>query len=953
MKTIQVLHIIQHLSRGGAARSLMATAKYSSKLSNIKHTAVSLLPAEPEAIGIAQKSGITILNAPERPTIQTAIEKSDLVQIHFWNNPELYKLLHSNLPAMRLLAWFHVAGDFPPQIVTKQVIDLVDFALASSPYTQDIPVFQGLSPEVKAKKTGMVYDSTDFDRLANFKISPHSTFNVGYIGMVDFVKMHPRYVQMSAKIDVPNVRFLVWGSGGAWNHLRQQAQQLGVAERFEWRGYVEDIRSAIEVFDVFGYPLCENNYSTAELILQEVMYAGIPPVIFAHGGAQRTVIHQQTGLIVRCEKEYKEAIEYLYHHPEERARLGGNAREYAQKYFGAENAAKQLNAIYKKLIQQPKRRRILGVSVGERLLDRPVTLQDLMGTTPSGAELFIESLGDVAPHFSVSLNSQNIQELFDADRQIATSSPIMCNPGGGGVLNYRSHYPNDGYLRLWSGLIFQEKQQYSQAISELKGAIELGCNHWRVSWYLANVYEKVGSIELAKKSVQTVLQTVPNFTEAKSILARLSSQLEKSIQQSTSTLSESLPGLTIFTTTKPFEGHPGMIQRNAVQSWTMLNPKPEVILLGNEAGVAEISQELGLYYLPEVDRNEYGTPTIQGLFNIAQISAKNSVLMYTNADIIFLSDVMSAIEKVSAQFEEYLIVGQRHNFDIPAPINFANPNWETGLKELVVQQGKLEADCAIDYFIFTKNLWSEIPPFAVGRAAWDIAMVYRALAAGKPVIDATQVITAIHQNHNYGHLSGGQTQAWKGIEAQRNHELAGGAFPKGMGYGGIGYISDATWKLTPSGLVKNTPRIAVQPTQSHSQGTVPNLNSNNPDQTIAQCYEALKTKPNSADIYKTLGNAFQAKGQGEEAIRAYTKAIQLKPDFAEAHANLGSMAYFQNQLDKAIACYYQAIQLNPNLAGVYLNMSVVLKQQGREQEAGYYQDKAIALQPELAKTQTR
>ena len=951
MKTIQVLHIIQHLSRGGAARSLMATAKYSSKLSNIKHTAVSLLPAEPAAIDIAQRSGITILNSPERPTIQEAIEKSDIVQFHFWNNPEIYELLHSNLPAMRLLAWFHVAGDFPPQMVTKQVIDLVDFALASSPYTQDIPVFKELSPQVKAKKTGMVYDSTDFDRLSNFKMSPHPTFNVGYIGMVDFVKMHPRYVPMSAQIDIPNVRFLVWGSGGAWNHLRQQAHQLGVPERFELRGYVEDIQAAIEVFDVFGYPLCENNYSTAELVLQEVMYAGIPPVIFAHGGAQRTVIDRQTGLIVNSEKEYKEAIEYLYHHPEERARLGRNARKYAQQYFGAENAAKQLNTIYEQLMQQPKRRRIWGVPVGERLLDRPVTLQDLMGNTPSAAELFVESLGDCASHFSVSLHSQNIQELFDADRQIATSPPIMCNPGGGGVLHYRSYYPNDGYLRFWSGLITQAKQQYSQAIAEFKAAIELGCNHWRVSWYLANAYEKVGSIELAQTSVQTVLQIVPNFTEARSMLARLSSQLETSTPQPqpTSASARSLQGLTIFTTTKPFQGHPGMIQRNAIQSWTMLNPKPEVMVLGNEAGVAEISQELGLNYLPDVNRNEYGTPTIQGLFNIAQILAKNSVLMYTNADIIFLSDVVSAIEKVSAQFEEYLIVGQRHNFDIPGPINFANQNWEKGLGGLVAQQGKLEADCAIDYFIFTKNLWSEIPPFAVGRAAWDIAMVYRALAAGKPVIDATQAITAIHQNHNYGHLSGGQTQAWKGIEAQRNHELAGGAFPKGMGYGGIGYISDATWKLTLSGLVKNTPRIAVQTPQSHPQGNAPNSNNNNLEQTIAQCYEALKTKPNSADIYKTLGNAFQAKGQTEEAIRAYTKAIQLKPNFAEAHANLGSIAYLQNQLDRAIACYHKAIQLNPNLAGVYLNMSVVLKQQGREQEASYYQQRGLALQSERGK----
>ncbi|HIK33957.1 MAG TPA: glycosyltransferase [Oscillatoriales cyanobacterium M59_W2019_021] len=406
--------------------------------------------------------------------------------------------------------------------------------------------------------------------------------------------------------------------------------------------------------------------------------------------------------------------------------------------------------------------------------------------------------------------------------------------------------------------------------------------------------------------------------------------------------------LTIFTTTKPFQGHSGMIQRNAIQSWLSLHPKPEVILLGKEEGVEEISRELGLRYISDIDRNEYGTPTISGLFNTAQTLSSNNILIYTNADIIFLSDLIPAIEKVSTQFKDFLIVGQRRNFDIPGLINFTNPNWESGLKKLVLEKEDLHPDCAIDYFIFTKNLWSEIPPFAVGRAAWDIAMVYRALAAGHPVIDATSAIVAVHQNHNYGHLSGGQTQAWKGVEAQRNHVLAGGAFPKGMGYGGIGYISDATWKLTPTGLIQNTPRIAVTPTQPKQpeagfQSTPAPVTSETPEQTIAACYESLKTQPNSPETYKTLGNALQAQGKSKEAIRAYIKAIEIDPNFAEAHANLGNMAYLQGQLDEAMTCYQKALQLNPKLAGVYANMSRVLQQQGRSYEAEFYQGKALEL----------
>ena len=52
--------------------------------------------------------------------------------------------------------------------------------------------------------------------------------------------------------------------------------------------------------------------------------------------------------------------------------------------------------------------------------------------------------------------------------------------------------------------------------------------------------------------------------------------------------------ITIFATPKKFDGHIGVIQRNAITSWTHIQPKPEVILFGTEPGTAELAAELGL-----------------------------------------------------------------------------------------------------------------------------------------------------------------------------------------------------------------------------------------------------------------------------------------------------------------------------------------------------------------------
>ena len=71
-----------------------------------------------------------------------------------------------------------------------------------------------------------------------------------------------------------------------------------------------------------------------------------------------------------------------------------------------------------------------------------------------------------------------------------------------------------------------------------------------------------------------------------------------------------MPLITIFSAPKPFtDPHIAMIQRNAIKSWTLL-PDVEVILLGEETGLAEAAKELGVKHIPNVARNDSGTPLI-------------------------------------------------------------------------------------------------------------------------------------------------------------------------------------------------------------------------------------------------------------------------------------------------------------------------------------------------------
>ena len=56
----------------------------------------------------------------------------------------------------------------------------------------------------------------------------------------------------------------------------------------------------------------------------------------------------------------------------------------------------------------------------------------------------------------------------------------------------------------------------------------------------------------------------------------------------------------ILSTPKAFNGLFAVIQRNAIESWTRLEPRPEIILFGRDAGTAELCDELGLRHVPDV-----------------------------------------------------------------------------------------------------------------------------------------------------------------------------------------------------------------------------------------------------------------------------------------------------------------------------------------------------------------
>ena len=260
-----------------------------------------------------------------------------------------------------------------------------------------------------------------------------------------------------------------------------------------------------------------------------------------------------------------------------------------------------------------------------------------------------------------------------------------------------------------------------------------------------------------------------------------------------------MPFLTIFSAPKPFsDPHIDIIQRNAIQSWLHLGSDTQVFLVGEEPGLEEVAREYGVELLADVERNQAGTPLVSSIFELVRQACDSPLMVYVNADILLLPDIVDAARQAADQASEFLMVGQRWDLDLRHKFDFAT-GWEQRLRNEVKARGRKHLPAGSDYFVFPHQTFTDIPDFAIGRAGWDNWMIYHARQQGWLLIDGTPSITAIHQDHDYSHLLGGKPH-YEQQESFDNEEMAGGSANLYM-------VLDSQVELRNGRLVSPTPSL--------------------------------------------------------------------------------------------------------------------------------------------------
>lgn len=245
--------------------------------------------------------------------------------------------------------------------------------------------------------------------------------------------------------------------------------------------------------------------------------------------------------------------------------------------------------------------------------------------------------------------------------------------------------------------------------------------------------------------------------------------------------------ITFLSSPKAFDGIARDNQIAAIQSWRRVHPSAEVILYGDAAGAAEASTALGAMHVSSIASSALGIPLFNAIADHAAMHARFDTQIYVNCDILLTNHVLQAIHALS--FPRYLIIGQRIDLSEHATELIQAGTAESALDVAAHDKGTtLHPPSGIDYFVFTRGLWDGLRSLVIGRAGYDSALIAFCLRREIPVVDATYVIPALHQFHDYGHVSGAEKEVFFGTDARNNRRIHDVEHSAPL-------ISDATWRI--------------------------------------------------------------------------------------------------------------------------------------------------------------
>lgn len=419
---LKVVHVSPHL--GGGVGKALATLVRAQGPRPIEHSFVLLeAPEKTQFADELRAAGCAVHIAPAAPAgiVGDLLDGADIVQLEWWNHPATFGFLcRSDLPPMRLLVWSHVSGLSPP-LIPPALISRANRFVFSSSCSLESPVVRRLGARAR-RRTGVVHSGVAIETPER-RDRDGLPLRVGYLGSLNFSKLHPRFVDFLAAVELPDFSVRVWGDLQNQASLQDACRKHGKEDLIVFEGYTTAAADTLASLDVFAYLLNPAHYGTGENALVEAMSAGIVPVVLGNPAERAIVEHARTGLVVDAPDGFAAAIRWLADHPAERRAMACRAQAVATTKFSATAMGDAMAREYEATLAGRK---------------TSFDFRSMLGAEPADWFLACQQ----APH--------DFEERLSAMRSDPFARHGLYEASKGSLRHFASHFPEDARLNAWT-----------------------------------------------------------------------------------------------------------------------------------------------------------------------------------------------------------------------------------------------------------------------------------------------------------------------------------------------------------------------------------------------------------------------------------------------------------------------------------------------------------------------
>ncbi|MFA6858334.1 MAG: glycosyltransferase family 4 protein [Bacteroidales bacterium] len=172
--------------------------------------------------------------------------------------------------------------------IEKKGMEAADRVVAVSDLTRNIIINKyGINPD----KVVTIHNAVDFSGRENLNIDRGVKDKVvTFLGRITFQKGPEYFIEAAAKVlkRVPNVRFVMAGSGDMMNRCIRHVARLGISDRFHFTGFLrgQEVQKMFSLSDVYIMPSVSEPFGISPL---EAMRSSVPSIISKQSGASEVL----------------------------------------------------------------------------------------------------------------------------------------------------------------------------------------------------------------------------------------------------------------------------------------------------------------------------------------------------------------------------------------------------------------------------------------------------------------------------------------------------------------------------------------------------------------------------------------------------------------------------------------------------------------------------------------